>query len=83
MRYMEECGYNTVTDEVYFREDTVLGRLYRYYFRLDTEVLFCDMSLRQGDTFWLPFPRVPITWDYYLAMDYLYGEMGKPMVNAS
>ncbi|MBO4282892.1 MAG: hypothetical protein J5873_06855, partial [Bacteroidales bacterium] len=80
VRYMEECGYNTVTDEVYFREDTVLGRLYRYYFRLDTEVLFCDMSLRQGDTFWLPFPRVPITWDYYLAMDYLYGEMGKPMV---
>lgn len=36
------------------REDTVLGRLYRYYPELDTEVVLCDMSLQQGDTFRLP-----------------------------
>lgn len=39
----------------YFREDTVMGRLYRYhlnpYFDIDKEVLLCDMSLMEGDTF--------------------------------
>ena len=80
VRYMKECAPCFTTYEAYLREDTVLGRLYRYYPRLDTEVLFCDMSLRQGDTFWLPFLRVPVTWDYQDAIEYLYWEMGKPMV---
>lgn len=35
---------------IYVREDT-LGRIYRYYPALDTEVVVCDMSLMPGDTF--------------------------------
>ena len=38
-------------EEFYFREDTITGRLYRYFPLLDEEVLLCDMSLEVGDTF--------------------------------
>ena len=38
-------------EEFYFREDTVTGKLYRYFPLLDEEVLLCDMSLEVGDTF--------------------------------
>ena len=65
-------------EEIGLREDTVLGRLYRYYPELDTEVLLCDMSLHKGDTFRLPFlPQtyfLPNRWDYY------YHEWGYPLV---
>ena len=60
------------------REDTVLGRLYRYYPELDTEVLLCDMSLHNGDTFRLPFlPK-----SYFLPnwLDYYYYEWGYPLI---
>ena len=64
--------------DIYLREDTVLGRLYRYYPELDTEVLLCDMSLHKGDTFRLPFlPKsllLPNWWDY------CYNEWGYPLV---
>lgn len=38
---------------VYLREDTTLGRMYRYAWEED--ILICDMSLSVGDTFWMPF----------------------------
>jgi len=38
----------------YVREDTLTGRIYRYYPELDTEVVVCDMSLSVGDTFRMP-----------------------------
>ena len=39
--------------ELYFREETATGRLYRYFPMIDEEeVLLCDMSLTVGDTFY-------------------------------
>lgn len=38
----------------YLREDTTCGKIYRYYPYLDTEYVWCDMSLNVGDTFFLP-----------------------------
>lgn len=38
-------------EDFYFREDTITGKLYRYFPILDEEVLLCDMSLMVGDTF--------------------------------
>ena len=50
--------------DYYVREDTLMGRIYRYCTRTNTEYLICDMSLEQGDTFAFPFKyyrgRVPI-----------------------
>ncbi len=59
------------------REDTVLGRLYRYYPELDTEVVLCDMSLQQGDTFRLPWLKVMHLPNW---RDYCYNEWGYPIV---
>ncbi|MCR4858567.1 MAG: T9SS type A sorting domain-containing protein [Bacteroidales bacterium] len=41
-------------DELYVREDTLTGRIFRYDPNLDIEVMTCDMSLQEGDTFYLP-----------------------------
>ena len=39
--------------ELYFREETATGRLYRYFPMIDEEeVLLCDMTLTVGDTFY-------------------------------
>lgn len=38
----------------YLREDTLTGRIFRYYPEYDTEYLVCDMSLMPGDTFCFP-----------------------------
>ena len=39
--------------ELYFREETSTGRLYRYFPMIDEEeVLLCDMTLTVGDTFY-------------------------------
>ena len=38
----------------YLREDTTYGKIYRYYPNIDTEYVWCDMSLNAGDTFVLP-----------------------------
>ena len=39
-------------EEFYFREDVATGRLYRYFpLHDEDEVLICDMSLTEGDTF--------------------------------
>ncbi len=51
--------YNTV----YLREDTLTGRIFRYYPYSDTEVVTCDMSLQEGDTFY--FPSTPDTYTWY------------------
>ena len=40
--------------DLYIREDTIKGRLYRYIPDLNEEFLTCDMSLNVGDTFQLP-----------------------------
>ena len=45
------AGFFYEEEEFYFREDTVTGRLYRYFPLLDEEVLLCDMSLEVGDSF--------------------------------
>ena len=44
----------TYENSYYLREDTTLGKLYRYDFQTDTEYLICDMSLEMGDTFAFP-----------------------------
>lgn len=51
--------YNTV----YLREDTLTGWIFRYYPYSDTEVVTCDMSLQEGDTFY--FPSTPDTYTWY------------------
>lgn len=46
-------GFFFENAELYFREDTATGRLYRYFPMIDEEeVLLCDMSLTVGDTFY-------------------------------
>ena len=45
------AGFFYEEEEFYFREDTITGRLYRYFPLLDEEVLLCDMSLEVGDSF--------------------------------
>ena len=62
--------------DILLREDTVLGRLYRYYPELDTEVVLCDMSLQQGDTFRIPW--ICIQSEYF--PDYYYNEADKPII---
>lgn len=51
--------------EVYLREDTLTGTLYRYYPQIDTEVVICTMNLSVGDTFYMPdlsqYPNVVVT----------------------
>ena len=51
--------------DILLREDTTLGRLYRYYPELDTEVVLCDMSLQQGDTFRIPWMHIPAYFPNY------------------
>lgn len=41
------------TEGLLIREDTTLGRIYRYFPSIDNEIMVCDMSLNQGDTFQL------------------------------
>jgi hypothetical protein len=62
--------------DILLREDTVFGRLYRYYPELDTEVVLCDMSLQQGDTFRIPLIRIPSE----KFPDYSYNEEGIPII---
>ena len=47
---------------LYVREDTLTGRIFRYDPNLDIEVMTCDMSLQEGDTFNLPLS--PDSWYY-------------------
>ena len=55
-----------VFDQCYYvREDTLSGRMYRYFPELESEFLFCDMSLNEGDTF-----RFPVIIDEYVATQY-------------
>jgi len=56
--------YLELTPDYYLREDTLMGRIYRYCTRTNTEYLICDMSLEVGDTF--AFPFYP---DYYIEND--------------
>ena len=63
--------------DILLREDTVLGRLYRYYPELDTEVVLCDMSLQQGDTFRIPLIHIPSD---NFPFDYYYKEQGLPIM---
>ena len=62
--------------DILLREDTVLGRLYRYFPELDTEVVLCDMSLQQGDTFRIAWMRIPSA--YF--PNYAYYEADKPVI---
>ncbi|MBQ6730156.1 MAG: T9SS type A sorting domain-containing protein [Bacteroidales bacterium] len=46
-------GFFFENAELYFREETATGRLYRYFPMIDEEeVLLCDMTLTVGDTFY-------------------------------
>lgn len=52
---------------ILLREDTITGKIYRYIPSINDEVLICDMSLNEGDTFQL-FPSLDITtssWNNY------------------
>lgn len=53
-QYYYMAGYFNTIPYDGIREDS-LGRIYRYYSALDTEVIWCDMSLNEGDTFSLPY----------------------------
>lgn len=44
---------NINAEGLLIREDTTLGRIYRYFPSIDNEIMVCDMSLNQGDTFQL------------------------------
>ena len=55
--FQTQIGYN-----LYVREDTSTGRIFRYYPASDIEVMTCDMSLQEGDTFYFPFS--PDFWYY-------------------
>ena len=70
-------GYST---PFYFREDTVTGRLYRYYLNLDKEVLLCDMSLMEGDTFTLDESSC-FSWPFIV--DSVFFENGKKVIHLS
>lgn len=80
-------------DNYYLREDTLAGRLFRYYPQLDTEVLTCDISLLEGDTFYLPhslddnFYYVELTQEYWIVDSVTYSNGRKviwfPYVTAS
>ena len=61
-------------DDLYIREDTTFGRIYRYFPDLKKEFLTCDMSLNVGDTFQLPV----FSDDYFY--DYFYDEAGFKLV---
>ena len=54
--YVVQSSYTPghLDDEVLIvREDTT-GKIFRYYPSIEDEILICDMSLNQGDTFQLP-----------------------------
>ena len=55
----------------YLREDTTCGKIYRYYPNIDSEYVWCDMSLNVGDTFYLPIINDRL---------YLYPEQGTQLV---
>lgn len=50
---IQDCSSVYIGD-LFVREDTSMGHIYRYYPNLQQEVLWCDMSLNVGDTFHLP-----------------------------
>ena len=54
---------------LYIREDTSTGRIFRYYPDSDIEVMTCDMSLQEGDTFYLPL--TPVFWYWELEQEYV------------
>lgn len=57
------------------REDTVSGKIFRYYPEFDAEVMTCDMSLLEGDTFMLPsvegYPNSHLYYYWELQQQYL------------
>ena len=57
-----------IEEGIILREDTLSGKLYRYIPSIEDEVLICDMSLNEGDTFQLfPTDDIPQSdWNYYL-----------------
>ncbi len=44
---------NLNSEGLLIREDTTLGRIYRYFPSINNELIICDMSLNKGDTFQL------------------------------
>ena len=80
-------------DNYYLREDTLTGQLFRYYPQLDTEVVTCNMSLQEGDTFYLPhcldddFYYIELTQEYWIVDSVTYSNGRKviwfPYVTAS
>jgi hypothetical protein len=75
--------YNTPdrypNNNIFIREDTVSGQLFRYIKEFNREFLICDMSLNTGDTFRLPKCNdCPDSHEYYL--NYSYREEGEEIV---
>jgi hypothetical protein len=60
-------GFSGIEEGLLVREDTLSGKLYRYIPSIEDEVVVCDLSLNEGDTFQLfPGDDVPIAlWNDY------------------
>jgi hypothetical protein len=41
-------------DTIFIREDTLFGKIFRYFSQQEKEAVICDMSLNVGDTFQFP-----------------------------
>lgn len=59
-------------DTMYIREDTLSGKLYRYFPVIEREELICDMSLNVGDTF-----QFPVIDSIYSTYSFYYREAGE------
>ncbi len=66
-----KCRFCLGGVHAYLREDTSCGKIYRYYPNIDSEYVWCDMSLNVGDTFYLPIINDRL---------YLYPEQGTQLV---
>jgi hypothetical protein len=67
--------YPNEHEGIVLREDTTTGKLFRFIESINNEVLICDMSLNEGDTFQL-FPACDISLSYWNA----YSERGLKVV---
>ena len=59
-------------DTLYIREDTLSGKIFRYFSQQEKEAVICDMSLNVGDTF-----QFPLIDSFFFPYSMYYAEGGK------
>ncbi|HNY62330.1 MAG TPA: T9SS type A sorting domain-containing protein [Bacteroidales bacterium] len=69
----DEDNLRAFDEDIFIREDTT-GKIFRYFPSIEDEVLICDMSLNQGDTFQL------YTLDSEFGTEYYFTEQGYKLV---